>query len=362
VTNAAGGGQRERETGRPTRRSPAARPHGFALPGQFSELAPSGLRFARAGGSAGVFGIRWALRLRRRTSWHASAPGAIALAAPGGASRAARAGFAFSSLRRTRHPRLPAVPVCGDALGNGSTRLSVAVGGKGSAGFDLAGGRQPAGQQVPVGGGAAAPGFSGMESGAAASGAPFQHPACQQGERGFFHHFIQQHHEFAAKIGRMLQLAHFKIAQGSTRTLAEVLHRRPSRPCHMSSPGARWLVDGPVLRGTVADFHIYTQPFLPVVNPGAGCRNPGSRIARCLAFPGGPAGRGSMCSGCSGDPEEPPESLPARAAAQDDPFWAWWKQPPDDEEDADAGAEAAGSVEPTASGSAPADTHAGEVA
>jgi len=42
-----------------------------------------------------------------------------------------------------------------------------------------------------------------------------------------------------------------------------------------------------------------------------------------------------MCSGCSGDPEEPPESLPARAAAQDDPFWAWWKQPPDDEEDAD---------------------------
>ena len=49
-----------------------------------------------------------------------------------------------------------------------------------------------------------------------------------------------------------------------------------------------------------------------------------------------------MCSGCSGDAEEPPEALPAPTAAEDDPFWAWWKA---GEETEDAGNEQSGNEE-----------------
>ena len=342
----------------PAQRSAIKRADGYGFPGELLlEPAPR-TGFARAKGSVEFVRVRWALPLGRR----ACSPGGIFLAAPAGARRCASGRFRVSSLSRKRRPVSCSGPVCGDAGRMGSTRLSVTVGGKRRAGFDLAGGGEPAGEQILGGGGAAAPSFSGLERAAAAGRAPFEHPARQQGERGFFHHFIEQNHEFAAEIGRVLQLAHLKIAQGSIRTLAKVLNRRTSEPCHVSSPGVRWVADGPVLPGTVADSHISTQPFLPVVNPAGGTQRNGSGIALRPAFPGGTEKRNSMCSGCSGDPEEPPESLPAPTAAMDDPFWAWWKQPPEDEEDADAGGDTAEALRRAGTGDAPAAPPPGEVA
>jgi hypothetical protein len=34
-----------------------------------------------------------------------------------------------------------------------------------------------------------------------------------------------------------------------------------------------------------------------------------------------------MCSGCSGDPEDPPECVPFLAEEDASPFWALWREP-----------------------------------
>jgi hypothetical protein len=39
-----------------------------------------------------------------------------------------------------------------------------------------------------------------------------------------------------------------------------------------------------------------------------------------------------MCSGCSGDPEDPPEGLPELDAEEASPFLALWRVPPEDVE------------------------------
>ena len=38
-----------------------------------------------------------------------------------------------------------------------------------------------------------------------------------------------------------------------------------------------------------------------------------------------------MCSACSGEPEDPPEALPALPDLLDHPFWAWWRTWPGEE-------------------------------
>jgi len=40
-----------------------------------------------------------------------------------------------------------------------------------------------------------------------------------------------------------------------------------------------------------------------------------------------------MCSACSGDPEDAPESVPVLEGEEASPFWAWWREPPGDVEE-----------------------------
>lgn len=48
----------------------------------------------------------------------------------------------------------------------------------------------------------------------------------------------------------------------------------------------------------------------------------------------GPAGGCTgMCSGCTGDPEDPPEGAPELEELDASPFWAAWKDAPEEDEE-----------------------------
>ena len=157
----------------------------------------------------------------------------------------------------------------------------------------------------------------------------FEHPAREERQGRLLHHLVQQHDEFAAEICDVFQFGKFKIAQRSIRAIPKIIHRRFRHASHDVSPVGWYVVicsprpvsvtePGPCAK-QVSPVEIFPLPGSPYP-PGIESDPPRGRPAQ-------------MCSGCSGDPEDPAEGRPALEGEDDSPFWAMWRNSGDDPEE-----------------------------